>query len=89
MEARAAVPLKSRVKLVVRPDSIVLDDSPADATRLAGRIVKSTYVGRAVEHMVETALGPLFVVARPGAGMLAAGQEVSVTIAQVPVALPG
>jgi iron(III) transport system ATP-binding protein len=50
------------VKLAVRPDAILLDESASVAGALTGTVRKASYLGTQVEYEVESAIGNLFVV---------------------------
>ena len=76
------------VRVAIRPESIVLEngnDSP-----LRGTVGKAAYLGTHMEYTVATPVGQLFVVDRDVSRPIAAGTEVSITLAGHGVALvPG
>jgi iron(III) transport system ATP-binding protein len=86
LEHRGAAP--GPVRVAIRPESIVLRQEPN--SKLRGTVRKSAYLGTHMEYTVEAPIGQLFVVDRDVARPLAAGTEVSITLADHGVALvPG
>ena len=51
-----------RVKLAVRPDAIVLNDTASASPSIRGVVTKASYLGTQMEYEVETPAGNLFVV---------------------------
>jgi iron(III) transport system ATP-binding protein len=67
------------VKLAVRPDAILLDESAPVAGALTGTVRKASYLGTQVEYEVETAIGNLFVVQYGRKEPIAPGAPVSIS----------
>jgi iron(III) transport system ATP-binding protein len=65
------------VKLAVRPDAIVLDESASGV--LTGTVRKASYLGTQVEYEVESTIGNLFVVQHGRKEPIAPGTPVSVS----------
>ena len=68
------------VKVIIRPDRIDLALLPPAAPHLAGRIAKSSYLGKHMEYSVETAAGNLFVIDTNVASPFAPGTGVWLSI---------
>jgi iron(III) transport system ATP-binding protein len=67
------------VKLAVRPDAILLDESASVAGALTGTVRKASYLGTQVEYEVESAIGHLFVVQYGRKEPIAPGTPVSIS----------
>jgi iron(III) transport system ATP-binding protein len=65
------------VKLAVRPDAIVLDESASGV--LTGTVRKASYLGTQVEYEVESTIGNLFIVQHGRKEPIAPGTPVSVS----------
>jgi iron(III) transport system ATP-binding protein len=74
------------VKLAVRPDALILNEEQA-AERMAGTIVKASYLGGHVEYDVDTPIGRLFVVEHGRPEPLSPGKQVAITLAKRGVAI--
>jgi iron(III) transport system ATP-binding protein len=70
------------VKLAVRPEAISLHAVSPDEPALAGRILKTAYVGSHFECTVETSLGVLFVIDRAKAQPVPNGSKTWITFAE-------
>ena len=68
------------VKLAVRPDAILLDETVRAGT-LAGSVRKASYLGTQVEYDVESPIGSLFVVQHGRKEPIAPGTPVSISFA--------
>ena len=89
VEATSPRPLSGKVKLVVRPDALQLTPADGSNASLRGRIAKATFVGRAIEYVVDTEAGPVFAVSRDIAAALEAGADVAVHLPpSAAIALP-
>jgi iron(III) transport system ATP-binding protein len=76
------------VRVAIRPEAIVLATDGASALR--GKVSKAAYLGTHMEYTVASPVGQLFVVDRNVSQPIAAGTEVSVTLAGHGIALvPG
>ncbi len=73
-------------ELAIRPEAIALAAGSADGA-IPGTVTKATYLGNHVEYMVQSAVGELFVVDGRVDAPIAAGTEVSVTLARRGVTL--
>ncbi|NIX78130.1 ABC transporter ATP-binding protein [Microvirga sp. c23x22] len=73
---RGAAP--GAVKLAVRPDAILLNETPQPSA-IAGHIRKASYLGTQIEYDVETAIGNLFVVQYGRTQPIEIGKAVGVT----------
>ncbi len=70
------------VKLAIRPEAILLHAVSPDGPALAGRIVKTAYVGSHFEYRVETTLGELFAIDRAKAQPPPVGSETWITVTE-------
>jgi iron(III) transport system ATP-binding protein len=68
------------VKLAVRPDALLLDDSAA-AGAVTGRVKKASYLGTQVEYEIESPIGDLFAVQYGRKEPIAPGTPVAVAFA--------
>jgi iron(III) transport system ATP-binding protein len=71
-----------KVKVAIRPESLLLIGARPNGPALDGRVAKAAYLGTHMEYTVTTELGDLFVVDRAVERPLAAGAEVFVTLAE-------
>ncbi len=71
-----------KVKVAIRPESLLLMGARPNGPALDGRVAKAAYLGTHMEYTVTTELGDLFVVDRAVERPLAAGAEVFVTLAE-------
>jgi iron(III) transport system ATP-binding protein len=67
------------VKLAVRPDAILLDETASPSGALAGTVRKASYLGTQVEYEVESPIGNLFVVQYGRKEPMAPGTPVSIS----------
>jgi iron(III) transport system ATP-binding protein len=89
IEARARGPLGDAVKLIIRPDAVILSAERPEAPALAGRIAKAAYLGKHMEYSVEVGTLRLFVIDRNTARPLLTGAAAWISIpAGAALALP-
>jgi iron(III) transport system ATP-binding protein len=69
------------VKLAVRPDAILLDETSSLSGALAGTVRKASYLGTQIEYEVESPIGSLFVVQYGRKEPIAPGTLVTVSFA--------
>ncbi|MBI1845707.1 MAG: ABC transporter ATP-binding protein [Candidatus Rokubacteria bacterium] len=67
------------VTVAVRPDTVTLH-ADEGAGKIAGRVVRAAFVGRAIEYAIETAAGELFVIVPEAETALPAGQRVGLSL---------
>ncbi len=75
-----------QVTVAIRPDALALH-APDGRGKIAGRIVRATFVGRVMEYTIETAAGELLAIVPAMDDALAPGQRVSVSLGARGVAL--
>jgi iron(III) transport system ATP-binding protein len=68
------------VKLAVRPDAIVLNETASSGASIRGMITKASYLGTQMEYEVETPIGNLFVVQYGSRDPLPPGSDVAVSL---------
>jgi iron(III) transport system ATP-binding protein len=68
------------VKLAVRPDAIVLNETASSAASIRGMVTKASYLGTQMEYEVETPVGNLFVVQYGSRDPLPMGTDVAVSL---------
>jgi iron(III) transport system ATP-binding protein len=68
------------VKLVIRPDAIVIGTAPPNAPALHGRVVKAAYIGKHMEYSVEAGSLQLFVTDASTAVPLPPGSDIFLTV---------
>jgi len=69
------------VRLAVRPDAILLDETASQPGTISGTVKKASYLGTQVEYDVESAIGDLFVVQYGRKEPIAPGTPVAVSFA--------
>jgi iron(III) transport system ATP-binding protein len=69
------------VKLAVRPDAVLIDESGPQPGEIAGQVRKASYLGTQIEYEVESPIGELFVVQYGRKEPIAAGTPVSISFA--------
>ena len=89
VEGFARSELGPAVKLVLRPDALRLARPTGAHGTLSGQIVKATYVGRAIEYLVDTEAGRVFVIDRSTATPFEPAAAVELAILGRPVVLGG
>jgi iron(III) transport system ATP-binding protein len=67
------------IKIAVRPDAILLDETTNQPDSIAGLVKKASYLGTQVEYDVESPIGNLFVVQYGRKEPIAPGTPVSIT----------
>jgi iron(III) transport system ATP-binding protein len=72
--------IRGAVKLVIRPDAIIVSAARPNTPALAGRIVKAAYIGKHMEYTVEVGAARLFVIDGATAAPLIAGSDVFLTV---------
>jgi iron(III) transport system ATP-binding protein len=72
---------KGPVKIAVRPDAILIDESGPQPGEIAGEVRKVSYLGTQIEYEVESPIGELFVVQYGRKEPIAAGTPVSISFA--------
>ncbi len=87
LEKHAALPNPGPVKLAVRPESVALGDAEAAETGMRGTVEWRSYVGSATEYLVRYRGQEMFISMPAGAPRFAPGDEVSLTIDPVGVAV--
>jgi iron(III) transport system ATP-binding protein len=72
---------RGSVKLAVRPDAILIDETASQAGAIPGSIKKASYLGTQVEYDVGSPIGDLFVVQYGRKDAIAPGTPVSISFA--------
>ncbi|MGQ0677658.1 MAG: ABC transporter ATP-binding protein [Rhodospirillales bacterium] len=80
MKHRGAKP--GKIKVAIRPESLLLMVVRPNGPALEGRVAKAAYLGTHMEYTVTTELGDLFVVDRAVERPLKPGADVFVTLAE-------
>ena len=68
------------VKLAVRPDAIVLNDTALSGASIPGTVTKASYLGTQMEYEVDSPVGNLFVVQYGSRDPIPAGTPVAVSL---------
>jgi iron(III) transport system ATP-binding protein len=68
------------VKLAVRPDAVVLNETASTAGSIAGTVTKASYLGTQMEYEVETPVGNLFVVQYGSRDPIPTGTRVAISL---------
>ena len=90
IDATSRNEMRGAVKLVIRPDTILLSATRPDTPSLQGLVAKAAYIGKHMEYTIEAGSAKLFVIDRSTAAPIGQGAGVWLTIApRSAIVLPG